>query len=144
MKQLSALLLDSWDFCISLPSSDGCKIKVSSVAVGNASIVRKIDQERLLTYCKVSSTHNIFLSRVCMDSVQHEQVFSVAIAQQEQMNFEASHSLLLTVPHYHGLPSTVPHYHGLPSTVPPIMGYCQQYHTITGYHQPYHTIMGYC
>ena len=105
-KQVSAFLLESRDFQITLPTKADCrtkadrrKIKVSYVAVGDESIVRKIDREIVLTYCKISTTHNVFSSQVCMDSVWHEKVFSVDIAQKYQMNVQACHRSTVSYDH---------------------------------------------
>ena len=79
-KQLSIFLLESQDFCISPPSARCPKLKVSYVGVGDESIAQKIDCKILLTYCTVLTTHNIFISCVCMvDSLRQKQVFSVDV-----------------------------------------------------------------
>ena len=84
-QQLAAFLLRSRDFRILPPSKKRTKLRVLYVAVGDESIVRKIDREILLTYCSVSTTHNIFLSRVRMDSVRRKQVFSVDVEQKKNL-----------------------------------------------------------
>ena len=107
-KQLSAFLLESRDFRIGPPKNKRRKVRVSYIAVGDQSMVQKIDREILLTYCNVSMTHSIFLSRVRMASVRHEQVFSVDAEVSGLTNDEPLIGLPLTVPEHTVEQKTLP------------------------------------